>query len=172
MTSLEERLYRIEEGQNELKNLLLQLLPGQSQLDLKILPEKSLQATGVHCESSTTSARGTKSSNADQQLTHSWQQHNDSPPHVAVTRRSRCYRTGGREESRKTRLHGQSDDSGVDAVPRPQNFLLLSAKRHIPTGNGGVPKHRPALRKCPSLASLLVGHRNCSHQGAHIDLGE
>lgn len=40
MTSLEERLYRIEEGQNELKNLLLQLLPGQSQLDLKNLARK------------------------------------------------------------------------------------------------------------------------------------
>lgn len=40
MTSLEERLYRIEEAQNELKNLLLQLLPGQSQLDLKNLARK------------------------------------------------------------------------------------------------------------------------------------
>lgn len=40
MTSIEERLYRIEEAQNELKNLLLQLLPGQSQLDLKNLARK------------------------------------------------------------------------------------------------------------------------------------
>lgn len=40
MSSIEDRLLRIEEAQHEIKDLLRQLLPSQAQLDLKNLARK------------------------------------------------------------------------------------------------------------------------------------
>lgn len=40
MSSIEDRLLRIEEAQQEIKDLLRQLLPSQTQLDLKNLARK------------------------------------------------------------------------------------------------------------------------------------